>query len=332
MTETYNLSGTTASPTQDVPIRSTTLIRDWLGAGFTDLIPIAPPGAALHENSRVSPDALGKVPSDFYGGAWDSMPGWQTYQMHPILAERWDQLGANVGLRMGDVWCALDVDITDDLLAQAMLIECEKLGGKAWFTRWGQRPKFLVLFRIADGQTIKRRQYPIKMGDQTLRIEVMGKTSKGSLTQAVVGGMHPSGQQYVWNNLPQADAVETITTEQMDNLVEYMLRIAESRGWTRGKASNVNGGAVSSSEYGTAAFDAKLVPPLVDLIPNPELEYDDWVATGYAIRGAMGGGGWELWEAYSKKAQKYDPAATQRAWDTFQLRTAVRKSTTVAAG
>ncbi|CUH45953.1 PriCT-2 domain-containing protein [Ruegeria atlantica] len=290
----------------------------WLGNGFTEIIPVIPAGAVLHEHSKVDPKARGKCPGEFYGGAWDGMGSWPNYVVDPIKPVRYDELGANVGLKMGFDWCALDVDITDDVTAQAMLQRVHDLGRGGYFIRWGQIPKFLVLFKIAPGEAIRRRQFPIKKDGVTQKVEVLGITATGRASQAVVAGTHPSGAQYQWNTQPVASAVPEASADQMEWLVDQMMQVAESRGWTRGKATNVNTSNDGLSNLGAEPFDPSLVGPVVDLIPNVDVEYDEWISIAYAIKNALGGGGWDIFERWSARAPKNVPAYTKRTWDTFK--------------
>ncbi len=289
----------------------------WLGNGFNEIIPVIPYGAELHETSRVDPKARGKVPGEFRYGAWDGMGSWPLFQMNDVKAARYDQLGANVGLKMGEVWCALDVDMPDDLTAQAMAARVHEIGGGQYFIRVGQWPKFLVLFKIAAGSTVRRRQYPLKREDKTVRVEIMGITNKGKATQAVVAGMHPSGVQYRWNMQPRSDLVPEATAEQMDWLVEQMIDVAKGRGWEPGRATNVNSSNDGLSKHGAEPADPALVGPVVGAIRNDDLEYDDWVALGYAIKNCCGPDGWQIFEALSRRAAKNVPTYTRRIWETF---------------
>ncbi len=289
----------------------------WLQAGFLDTIPVIPAGAALHETSKVDPDARGKCPGDYFGGAWDGLGSWPSYEMNGVKAARLDELGANTGLKMGGRWTGLDVDLTDQDTAQAMLNRIHELGGGEYFVRWGQVPKFMVLFQIAPGETIRRRQYPIRRNGETQRIEIMGVTAKGRPSQAVVAGIHPKGATYQWNRPLRADLIHQATAAQMDYLVSELMTIAEGYGWTKGRASNVNTSNDGLSGLGSEPHDPRLIGPVVDLIRNDDLEYDDWIGIAYAIKNSCGGGGWEMFERFSAQAPKNDPAYTKRIWDGF---------------
>ncbi|CUJ94795.1 putative P-loop ATPase [Shimia thalassica] len=286
-------------------------------AGFTETIPVIPPNATLHEHSLVDPDARGKVPADFYSGAWDGLGCWPSYQMTEALAVKWDQLGANVGLKCGPVWVALDIDVTDEILARAMydyLMGEAARTGAVWPVRVGKAPKFMILFKVS-GDPILSRQYPMRKEGVEGRqlIEVKGQSNKKTPTQVVIYGGHPEGMDYQWDRTITADMMPLVTQEYMDALVDYCLRIAESHGWTRGRATKT-GSNDGTSALGAQPFDQSLVAPLVDMIGNDDLEYDDWVRVGYAIKASLGDVGWQAFATWSAKAAKDDPKMTKRIW------------------
>lgn len=181
---------------------SLSTIHQWARAsGFTETIPIIPVGAKLHEDSRVAETAKGKAPGMFYSGAWDGTAGWPEFQMSDVLAAEFDALGANVGLKMGWRYCALDVDITDETTATAIRAALLDNGVKAPI-RVGAAPKFLLLFKVAEPAQrtdegivggIMRRQYQVHWPDSDIInvIDVMGMSRKGRPTQAVIAGGAP---------------------------------------------------------------------------------------------------------------------------------------------
>lgn len=215
---------------------------------------------------------------------------------------------------MGIDLAGLDVDVTDDLLAQAMLQYMQELGGGYWPMRVGQWPKALWLFRVS-GAPIKRRQYPLKReGADRQLVEVLGVSAKNRPTQAVLFGTHPSGVEYTWNVPVRYDALPTITQEQMDGLATNLLEIGRQRGWEIGRGVQGNPSDGTGSDLGAEAFDRSLVGPVVDLIPNDDLEYDAWIATAYSVKACLGAAGWETFARWSAKAPKNQEAVTQRIW------------------
>ncbi|WP_170324981.1 VapE domain-containing protein [Ruegeria arenilitoris] len=289
-------------------------------AGFHETVPVIPPGAELHEHSLVDPKSTGKVPGEYYHGKWDGMGSWPQYVMSEYALARWDRLGANVGLKMGYRWVGLDVDVTDPVLAAAMRHKIEELGQGTWFIRVGQAPKFLVLFRVPAGEAVKRqRQQFTKEGCDAQLIEVMGATSKDRPSQAVILGTHPSGNQYQWSRPLIADQVPECSQEQVTFMADELAAIAEARGWTKGKLRTVNPGDGTGSNLGPKPHDPTLVGPIVDLIKNDNLTWEDWKFLGIAIKNAAGPAGWSAFARFSERCpDKYDPEVTKREWDGIE--------------
>lgn len=296
----------------------------WYQAGFTDIIPVIPPNAVLLPESRVDPDQRGKVPGQFYNGGWDGIGSWPTMEADQMLVTRWDQIGANVGLKMGWRWVSLDLDIRDPQTVQALRnwLAGDRVAANAPI-RVGQAPKFLLLFRVIDGEVIRKRSHQIQRddfpkGEKPNQVEVLGVTKKGRPSQAVVAGMHPTGAQYQWDRPVVADQVPLINVEYMDYLVEQCLRVCEQHGWTRGRTKQLTdlNGTVSPLAQNRTPVD--LVRDLVNVMPNDDLEYDDWIAIALAIKWEVGAeAGREIFIEWSAKAPKNKPKTTAHEWDTL---------------
>ncbi|WP_461404754.1 phage/plasmid primase, P4 family [Falsiruegeria mediterranea] len=289
-----------------------------LSLGLTDVIPVIPPNAPLAEDSRVDPEQLGKVPGDYARGGWDTTAGWPEMVVDNTSAARWDSLGANVGLKCGYNYVALDIDILADTTMMAVRQALIAAGVTAP-VRVGKAPKALWLFRVA-GEPISRRQYPIKTqaaNGEWVRavIDVMGVSRKMRPTQCVIFGTHPSGVAYTWDKWPRADQLPTITQEGMDLLVEVVLGVTDSQGWQRGRPSSAGGsGAGRTSALGLPT-DMSLVTDILNILPNPDMPWDDYVRVGMLIQTLLGEDeGWPYWEAWCKRSGKYEPNETERRW------------------
>lgn len=59
---------------------------------------------------------------------------------------------------------------------------------------------------------------------------------------------------------------------------------------------------------------------LMDLIPNPDVDYDAWMARAHQVKALAldEGSGWDAFDAWSRKSSKYDEAETRRRWDTVE--------------
>lgn len=317
-------------PTTPSPTQQPNWTQKALAAGLTDIIPVIPPDAPLVEGSRVDPKQCGKIPGEYYDGGWNSTAGWPEYQMDTRLAEHYDSLGANVGLKCGYQWVALDVDILDDLTMQAVrqaLID----DGVTAPIRVGKAPKALWLFRVS-GEPIRRRQYPIKQldaaGEPVLGldgkpvqavVDVMGVSRKGRPTQCVILGTHPLGVQYTWESPLVVADVPTVTAVEMDALVEVVLGVCDDRGWTRGRPSGSGGSSMGRTSALGLPHDRSLIPDLLARLPNDDLVWDEWVRIGLLIQTLLGSDdGWDYWVAWSLRSAKFDLIQTEASWDSFE--------------
>ena len=307
-------------------------------AGFTDLIPLIPVGGPLYQGGvmadgthipacDVPENQMGKVPGTFRHGAWNTAWEWNTWQLNETEVAYYAEAGANVGLKTGIQWVGLDVDVTDPDTARAMA-EALVAAGVDAPVRWGQAPKFMVLFRIAEGEIIRRQKFPlVQDGADRTQIEVMGLTSTGNPSQVVMLGSHPSGSQYQWDNkwsqmifaLGGAAHVPTITADRMAELVEILKGLAVTHGWRVGAGSTSDGDG-QASDLGTTPHDPALVARVMDLMPNTEeVLWDDWVKIGIACKAALGDEGFPIWEAWSRKSKLYNVGDnTAKRWKSFK--------------
>jgi len=317
--------------TQATLTTARTLHQMALGAGFLQTIPVMPPGCELHEYSRVDPKMRGKVPGDFYSGKWDGMGGWPDYQMDAIKAERWDRLGANVGLKMGYQWVGLDIDCTDAIFAQQMRNKLIELGVVTAPIRVGAAPKFMLLFAV-NGEPIVRRQYgmhwtgPVVEGGKPPKrqlIEVLGVTSTGGPSQGVIFGTHPDGMEYTWDREIHAGMVPSCDQQQMDHVIKSLLTLADGRQWAPGTPTNGGDSDGTGSELGPMAADPALVTEVVACMDNKELEYDDWCRVAYGIKAACGdeaATAFNLFMDWSGRATKHDMKFAVHTWNGLKPR------------
>ena len=67
--------------------------------------------------------------------------------------------------------------------------------------------------------------------------------------------------------------------------------------------------------YGRAGFDLLRHRTLLAACPRKDWSYDDWVAWAYALRGAFGDEGRELWLEFSAQSDKHQPATASEGMD-----------------
>lgn len=263
------------------------LFAYWSRLGFgADLLPIVPPDAEIHPDSKVRPEHRGKVPGRRGAhGLWTGYADWRHGTAGPGDWAAWDRMGASVGLRLGG-WIAVDVDILDPEIASAVVALARGILGGAPL-RVGRAPKALLLYRRAAGETMDKHDIVFEVRGQQHRVEVLADGQ-----QCVVAGVHPvTRQPYRWEGgEPLAVEVPTATVAGIGALLDAIGELAGEMG----------GHVVRRAKHGTgsnrldvdqAALRAPSAALLAEAAPHVANSggYDDWIRGLAAWRGAATG-------------------------------------------
>ena len=283
-------------------------------------IPIVPHNQTFLDDGVPRPG--GKTPG-VYASGWCGMRGWQNFLHERPSAVRlemwshWNTAGVpGVGIVTGQV-IAIDLDITHQALANAVLNAAQRILGRTPFIRYGNAPKAILVYRSADETITKRKSplYTLPEHDKQA-VEILGAGQ-----QFVAYGVHPTTKQpYHWPNAslldcPAAD-LPPVTLEAIGLFLEEFEMLAEMFGGEATTAAVDTGDHVSS-----IAADIKgHVADAINAIKNEELHYDDWVRVGMALKGALSDDeptANALWHEFSGKSAKYQPSYAQARWDSF---------------
>lgn len=172
--------------------------------GYRSLIPVIPPGAPISSRSSLAKrlaagkDERGKAPgirgSD---GAWYGFD-WRSCEADERDLARWRNMGASVGIKLGDGLVAIDVDAYE--LEDAALIagEVERSFGRLP-KRVGQAPKALFVCRVDGPFDHSFFEFgPVRPDGKRSRIEILGAGK-----QFVAYGIHPGTRRpYEWPRRP----------------------------------------------------------------------------------------------------------------------------------
>jgi len=217
---------------------------------------------------------------------------------------------------------AIDIDVYDDAVAKAMEDYLASRYGDIC-VRVGNAPKRLVVFRTVT--PFRKMFASYSDGKTTHKIEVLGNGQ-----QFVAYGIHPDTKKpYTWTSLDDplgvnASDLPTLTHVDAQEIIEHFSIVCEERGWK--KLSSTLGGVVRENDEADldgikpilALTDEKIRETL-DLIPNEEADYDDWLTVGCALHHQFSGAGegLELWHEWGQRSAKYDAADTNRRWRSF---------------
>lgn len=225
-----------------------------------------------------------------------------------------------VGIITGEIVC-VDADVTDAMMAEAVLQHLEAKFGKNVRRRIGRAPKFAVFFRTdtpfrkitSSGWTSEEEQ------EKPHRLEILGDGQ-----YSVLYGIHPdTGQEYTWPNgeVPRKEDLPLLTKAQAEELVQWFDEAAQDQGWKK-----VGSGSKPRKE----AEDDELAmpdPPLgepekiTEALAELSAEaYPDWIKYGQAIHHEFGGSeeGFAVWDEWSSTASSYEGSEDCRKhWRSF---------------
>lgn len=276
---------------------------DWLERGYDTLISIAPPDADISD--------AGKCPARFdtRTGKWFTPTAWNRYRVDPSDLDVWERWGANLGLVNHGQFFILDIDAYDE--ARAGLIERT---AKAVFgpapRRVGQWPKRTLLYRAAE--VIPGRNISYDEGGRTDQVQILGKGK-----QTVVQGIHPkTGKPFEWDqDLPRFEDLSAVTLAQVEDFIGRLERNLPK------VSVGAGAGDGPAKDPESLKGDHDLVRDAVMRIPNVDLDYDDYITVGHAVRGAFGPGfeddAYEVWDEWARKSPKYNEALNEKHWRTM---------------
>ncbi|HAV3281118.1 phage/plasmid primase, P4 family [Acinetobacter baumannii] len=268
------------------------------------------------------------------------MDGWQNVRLTASDIPRFANQGVGILTGQGPFpICAVDIDVTDADLSHQFAEWCrDNLGVSC--ERVGNAPKILLVYRAEDSDWGKSTSAwfadpaevdkPFKEIHKH-RIEVLGRGQ-----QFVAYHVHPdTGKPYEWvdffGGLTEfaANALPTITKEQVEEAIKAFERMAEEHGFVRVKNSKSRIGALTSSELadeedllmtttatiGWSLDDAK---KYLEHIDNED--YDTWLRVGMSLHHEFDGSdvALELWNEWSSTASNYVSfEELEYRWGTF---------------
>ena len=251
-----------------------------------------------------------KKPGQFKRGAWVDYPEWNRHAERPTTEveiatwSAWPDCGIGI---VGGAVAAVDIDIVEDaeLALQIERLARDKLGDTPAL-RIGKAPKRMLIYRTAE---------PFRgIKHHPLEVLCLGQ-------QFLAYATHPdTGAPYAWPEEGLADLDITdlpeITAEAAAAFLDEAYALLPEALQQRGLAavSTAAEHLRSYSQIGTLpAIRAALA-----WLPNAELDYDSWMRTGMAMKGALGEAGADVFAGWSAQAAKDVPAITAKAWASFK--------------
>lgn len=241
---------------------------------------------------------------------WQGYKDWSKHCLRQTKAfeldiwKRWP--GCGVGAACGRYVRGFDIDLLDETSALAIERAARLELGDTPCMRIGLAPKRLLVYRAANSfPSIKKHP-----------IEFLGEGA-----QFVAYSIHPdTAQPYFWphEGLDEVDIsrLPEVTEEQCRRFMEIAYRLVPENLRQRTL------GPDRSADYYYAGGDLRGTPEAIasaiEHIPNDDLCYQDWMNIGMALKGALGEEAAGLYDAWSAKSKKYDPAFTERNFRSYK--------------
>ncbi|KIL99555.1 DNA primase/helicase phage-associated [Paramagnetospirillum magnetotacticum MS-1] len=216
---------------------------------------------------------------------------------------------------------AIDIDVRHPEAADEIDAAAERILGPAP-VRIGAWPKRLRVYSGPEDMpytSVGECAFP---GDDTAakgykwhNVEVLSGGGK----QFVAAAIHPgTGKPYQWPSgdllaWPH-DRLTAITAEMVEAfLAEVRVILARHGAVSKGGRSAItSGGDRRTSVTGNNVGLSRVAEALAH-VPN-DADYHDWVRYAYALKGAFGEDGFDLWRDWSERSDKYDADYTETTW------------------
>ncbi|WP_157085465.1 DUF5906 domain-containing protein [Methylobacterium sp. Leaf99] len=293
--------------------------RPFIEAGITAraLVPVAPPGARVVENSSLARNrkSLGKVPGRFDArrGEWTGLGGSPPAVSEGLdkctITEALDWPTGNVGV-LGRVLPGIDVDADSEAffrLAETAFIDtlgsgggyAERLRGDSLSRTYAFRCDY---FRDIN-QCVEPRRLKIRMsGEDASAPARHGVDIQGYGTQYLISGTHPSGDAYHWSpdrdlaKMHRDGRLHSITNADIDRFLRRLVELVEAAGGevvhTSGRGwHGVGGGKLHDYNRNEPITSPKKIIDALWKMPNTEENFgsrDVFIGALASIRAALG--------------------------------------------
>lgn len=250
-----------------------------------------------------------KQPGQYQGDSWSGLKNWSQFLAVPPSREifaTWSAWpGAGVGLLTGDI-VAVDIDVLDRDVVSEILNKADEVLGETPLCRVGLEPKLLLVYRAAE------RMKKCVLG----KVEILGEGQ-----QFVAYGIHPSTKQpYRWTvQSPDEVAVRdlpVVTKSGIEKFLEAIVPLVQGPVSSERLRQDTFLPIIPSNVSGsTPTSSREKVSEAMKFIPNADLHWEEWNRIGMALYQATAGGGFEIFDDWSRHSSKYDEGATRERWE-----------------
>lgn len=290
--------------------------QQWADLGYTDLIPVTPPGAQLRPGSRLSPAVCGKAPGIRRADGWTGCPDWAIREFRPAVI---DSYGGNIGLRTRQ-YPAIDIDTRNPRMAEVVEQVLLETIGSLPPRRIGEEPKRSFLFRL-KGEPLSKIQLRFEVGEQAQLVELLGDGQ-----QMVIEGIHPrTGNPFHWPS-PPPPATE-LPELDLDTALRFFQALEERLdffGISVSRAGDGRHGDRPVPDQTSLKGDLERIRAVMAALPNTPETFptrDSYLRVGYALKAALvdhPDEAYQLWWTWANMWPEAVPEHIEGDWERMR--------------
>lgn len=249
--------------------------------------------------------------------------GWPSLEPTESDIIEWSKTGyknGNIGINTRYT-PAVDIDVYDADAAREMEEWIIDQFGDCC-VRVGRAPKRLIVFRTSN--PFRKMSATYTDGQTEHKLEILGAGQ-----QFVAYGVHPDTKKpYTWTSMNEpldtpVSALPELDADSARDILDKFSLMCEARGWqevSKHSSSAVNADGDGLENYRPImTISVDTVRETLDLVPNEDADYDDYLEVGMALHHQFDGSdeGLQMWHEWAEKSSKYEPTDLNRRWSSF---------------
>jgi hypothetical protein len=222
-----------------------------------------------------------------------------------VVADWWSRCpNANVAIALGRVSGLVVVDVdgpTGRETLERLLAKYDAVLDSKWFTETGREDGGRHYFFI----------YPQGIAIPTRKVNGLEVRSDGTYVVAAPS-IHRTGRQYTWHRAIAENFMDELPKCLIDFAALGQKVFSRKDPATPSQSTAMDRLQMTHSPPAWSPVKEKRVIAALQFIPADE--YDVWLRMGMALRWTTWPQARAIWDEWSKKSAKYDPAGQDKAW------------------
>lgn len=216
---------------------------------------------------------------------------------------------------------AVDVDVRDQNISKLMYAKLVEMFGKDINVRVGEKPKFLIPFKVDQSFKKKSSKKYSDIYGLTHQIEILGDGQ-----YFVAFGIHPKTEKnFIWKTPLSEISIEdlpVLTEDLAQEVIDYFEEIRPADWEIVTKESSTASSNLDNPLLNVKPKTDLTVDAVIETVNSldPDIDHGEWVRVGMGLFHEFSGDdeGFNIWNDWSQGGEKYDPGVMCIKWDSFK--------------